>query len=168
MPRSTKPRKRYRPAVVAANAVQVALSNVRTLARQDVAGQQLLLRTALDEFRRGRDCPHHWRSLADCANVAETLAALGIGAGEQAAQVINAAQRVLHDVAQRHATRRTWALRHDEADALAWLLRLHAVQLEHCDYGEFRRALDITHNRIAQARAGNAPAGAIIVEGEIA
>lgn len=168
MPRSTKPRKRYRPGRVAVNAAQIAINNVHTLAPQDAAGQRQLLTTALDELRRGQHCATHWRSLADCANVAESLAALGIGAGAQATQAIDRAQRTLHDVAQRHRERGTWAMRHDEVDALEWLIRLHAVQLGACDYSEYCRALDNTHRRISQARAGNAPAGAVIVEGMIA
>lgn len=167
MPRSSRPRKAYRPRAVATNAVQLAVNNVRQLARHDVSGQAELLRTALAEFQRGRDGGLHWRSLADAANMAETLAAMGIGSGADAQRIIQRAQQALHDVTLRHRQRGTWALHHDELDALQWLLTLHTTQLAECDYSEFSRAMDRTHNRIAQARAGNAPAGAVVVQGEI-
>lgn len=167
MPRSTRPRKAYRPRTVAANAVQLALNNVHQLARQDVRGQAELLRTALAEFQRGQHGGQHWRSLADAANMAETLATMGIGSGHDAQRIIQRAQQALHDVALRHRQRGTWALHHDELDALQWLLRLHSTQLEACDYSEFNRAMGHTQNRIAQARAGNAPAGAVVVRGDI-
>lgn len=167
MPRSARPRKAYRPRAVASNAVQVAVNNVHQLDRNDVRGQAELLRTALAEFQRGRDAGLHWRSLADAANMAETLAAMSIGSGPDADRIIERAQQVLHDVALRHRERGTWALKRDELDALQWLLSLHTTQLAECDYSEFARAMDRTHNRIAQARSGNAPAGAVVVRGEI-
>ena len=54
-----------------------------------------------------------------------------------------------------------------EVDALRWLLTLHDRQLRECSFGEFERALITTQQRIAQYRAGNAPVGARIIEGEI-
>lgn len=167
MPRSARPRKPYRPRPIATNALQVALNNVQQLSRADVQGQADLLRTALAEFQRGAHAPTHWRSLADAANMAETLAGMHIGSGDEARRVIQRAQQVLHDVAMRQRERGTWALRHDELDALQWLVSLHAAQLAACDYSEFCRAMDSTHNRISQARAGNAPAGAVVVQGAI-
>jgi hypothetical protein len=168
MGRSTKPRKSYRPAPVTLNAHQVAMARVHTLRADDAQRQVRLLRTALAEFKRGLHCVQHWLSLADAANVAETLAQLGIGSGPQATQVIGNAQRALSDVQLRHQAGHSWTLHAAEMAALAWLVDLHALQLTTCDYSEFERALDLTRNRIAQARAGNAPAGALIIEGEIA
>jgi hypothetical protein len=42
------------------------------------------------------------------------------------------------------------------------------VQLDHCSLGEYDSAVRVTRRRIEQARAGNAPAGAILVEGAAA
>jgi len=168
MARSKAPRKAYRPKPVHANAHQLAMAKVHKLRQQDLADQFTVLDTALRSFAAGHRCAHHWRSLADAANVCETLAALGICAGTQAQEVIHCAQRVLHDVLQRQRTRGTWTLYPLELDTLYWLLALHKRQLAECDYSEFNRALDLTQARIAQARAGNAPAGAIVIEGELA
>lgn len=167
MPRSSRPRKAHRPQRVAANAMLIAVNGVQQLHRRDVQRQMALLRLALDEFRRGLQCSQHWRSLADAGNVTETLSAMGLCAGADADRVIRQAQQALHDVALRHRALGTWALRHDELDALDWLLSLHARQLQECDYSEFSRAMDRTHTRVAQARAGNAPAGAVVVVGDI-
>lgn len=161
------PRKAYRPKPVHANAHQLAMAKVHKLRQQDLADQCAVLDTALRSFSAGQRCAHHWRSLADAANVCASLAALGICAGSQATEIIECAQRVLHDVLQRHRARGSWTLYPLELDTLYWLLALHKRQLAECDYSEFNRALDLTQARVAQARAGNAPAGAIVVEGEI-
>lgn len=167
MGRTAKPRKAYRPQPLHLNAHQIAMAKVHKLRQTDLAGQYAVMDTALRSFAAGHDCAHHWRSLADVANVCESLAAMGIGAGSQADEIIRSAQRVLHDVLQRHRSRATWTLYPLELDTLYWLLALHKRQLAECDHSEFSRALDQTHARIAQARAGNAPAGAIVIEGEI-
>lgn len=168
MPRPNRPRKAYRPKPVHTNAHLHAIAGAHKLARADVAQQVHIMRIAVAEFSRGRDCAHHWRSLADTANVAESLAALGICSGSDAQRVIGAAQAALAQVAARHRGRGTWTLHATEIDALQWLVTLHARQLAECDYAELERAMEHTRRRVAQARAGNAPAGAIVVEGEIA
>lgn len=168
MARNTRPRKAYRPRPVHSNALQVAITGAAKLPRADVVRQMAVARQALAEFSAGRHCPTHWRSLADTANMAESLALLGIGSGPNAQDVITQAQAVLAHVATRHAQRGSWTLYAAELDTLQWLLTLHHVQLGECTYTEFERAFADTRNRVAQARAGNPPAGAIVIEGEIA
>jgi len=156
------------PRRCALNSVQIAINGARKLSAEDVDGHLLLITRAKDEFSRGVDCQRHWLSLADTANVAETFASMGLGRGDDADTVIQRAQQALHDVHERHATRNTWTLYADEIDALAWLVQLHRVQLAACSYSEFAHALDVTEQRMRQARAGNAPAGAIVIVGQIA
>lgn len=151
----------------ALNAVQIAINGARRLSDADVQGHMALIERAEREFAQGIDCARHWASLADTANMAETFAAMGIGSGAQADDVIERAQRALSEVHQRHAIRGTWTLYADEIDAIHWLVRLHAVQLGACSYREFATAMDRTQQRLAQARAGNAPAGAIVVVGQM-
>ena len=162
-----KPRKQYRPRPVSCNIVAIALNKVRKLSAEDVQRQHQLMTTALREFSAGKDCAYHWRSLADSANMAETLSAMGICSGLQASTIIHAAQQALAAVHVRHATRGTWTMYATELDTLQWLVVLHTRQLAECDYGEFEKAYQSTSNRIAQARAGNAPAGAIVVVGDV-
>ena len=145
------------PRRCALNSIEIAIN-----------GHLLLITRAKDEFSRGIDCQRHWLSLADTANVAETFASMGLGRGDDADMVIQRAQQALHDVHERHATRNTWTLYADEIDALTWLVQLHRVQLAACSYSEFAHALDATEQRMRQARAGNAPAGAIVIVGQIA
>jgi hypothetical protein len=159
--------RRHHPRHAATNAVEIAINRARKLAAQDVARQNAIVRQAVAEFCCGQHCAQHWRSLADTANISETLAHMGLGAGADALRVINAAQQALHDVHQRHATRGTWTLYADEIDALQWLAQLHLVQLSACSYGEFSDAFHTTANRLQQARAGNAAHGAIVVVGDM-
>lgn len=168
MPRSTKPRKAYRPRVTVCNTVEIALARTRKLRPAEVQGQMRNLRSAFHSFTSGRDCLPHWRSLTDAANVAETFAQQGIGSGPDAAAVIRDAQEALSAVHQRRQAGGSWTLYAREHDALQWLLALHAVQLESCDYGAFEQAWQATHNRLSQALRGNAPRNAIVITGDIA
>lgn len=167
MGRTAKPRKAYRPRPLL-DPVARAMVGVRTLAPRDVQGQIAIARAALAELGRGADVQRHWRSLADTANMAESLAGLRIGSGPEADHVIRSAQQALADIharLQRGAGRALYAA---EVSALTWLVQLHAVQLEACSHDEFDAAYRATERRISQALAGNAAAGAIVIEGEIA
>lgn len=158
--------RKYHPKPVYSNAVQIAIGRAQRLSDADVAGQRQLLEHALAEFCRGNNCDRHWCSLADTANTAETLASMGLGAGDDAERVIRDAQAALHEVHKRHTSRGSWTLYADEIDALHWLVRLHCTaQLPACSYGELGTAMDRTRNRLQQALAGNAPRGALVVDG---
>ena len=163
-----KKRCNRRPVAVHANSVEIALNKVRKLSAADVQQQRSIMDKALREFSAGRDCPTHWRSLADTANMAETLMGMGICSGLQAATISHTGQQALAAVMQRHAERGTWTLYPTELDTLQWLIVLHGHQLAECSYGEFERAFNDTRERIAQARKGNAPAGACVIEGDLA
>jgi hypothetical protein len=165
---ATPRRKAYRQRPVHANATLVAINAARKLSTADVGMQVAIMHTSLLHLQTGQDAAKHWRSMADAANVAETFAAMGLGAGAEADHVIDTAQRLLADIQLRHRARGTWALYASEIDALRWLISLHTQQLKACSYGEFERAITTTHNRLAQARAGNAPAGAIVITGDLA
>lgn len=167
MARNRPPRKAYRPGPAYANSYQIAMAKVVTLQRQLLDNQVSIVAQALDDFARGVDCAERWKHLADTANVAEQLTAIGIGSGPQAIRVIHAAQHALANVAQRWRERGSWTLYAAELDALQWLKSLHREQLSRCSHGEFERAMDAAHNKVSQARAGNAPAGAVIVEGDL-
>lgn len=148
------------------NAVQIAIARARPLAQADVAGQRLLVQTALRDFSTGTACLHNWSSLADTANMAETLAGMGLGGGDDCDNIIQAAQQALNAVHIRHTTRGSWTLYSAELQALDWLVWLHAdIQLPAISYGELSDAMDRTRNRMRQALAGNAPHGALVIDG---
>ena len=158
--------RKYQPRPVHSNAMQIALARVKPLTAADVAGQTALVQHALQQFCQGINCDAHWCSLADTANMAETLAGMGLGSGDDATRVIELAQRALADVHQRHNQRGSWTLYADEIDALHWLVRLHCTaQLPACSYGELGDAMAATRNRMQQALAGNAPRGALVIDG---
>jgi hypothetical protein len=167
MPRNRKPRKNYRPRGTSFTAHEVAMANVCKLVQGPVVDQVATLQLALHELQNGTPNANAWNCLADCANVAESLCQLRICSGDQAQALIADAQmRLSHIATLRHATG-IWQASQVEVDVLAWLIALHERQLNECDRSEFERAYLATHTRIGQARAGNAPHGAIIVEGEI-
>lgn len=84
MASNRKPRRKYRPGAVHVNAVQLAIRRAGKLDRADVLGQHRLQQSALTEFAAWKHCAAHWRTLADAANMAETLAGIGIGTGADA------------------------------------------------------------------------------------
>lgn len=168
----TKPHRRI-ARVVTSNALERAINAARRLSAEDVAMMISTANRALQALLLAQaDAGEHWRSLADLANVAETLAGMGVGGGPDAQLVIRHAQEALAWLMQERRDRGTWALRADEraevSDRLTWLVSVHAVQMQHCSYGEFERAWKQTYERVRQARAGNAPADAVVVEGLIA
>jgi len=162
-----RPRKAHRraPGRQVINTMQIAATQAQRLSEADVRQQAALGRNALTQLMRGREGDFHWASLADMANMAETLADMGLGAGQEAERVISTAQRVLAEVYQRHAERNTWALHAVEVEAFEWLISLHTTQLAATSYGEFEAAYRRTANRIHQALQGNAAPGVRVIAG---
>lgn len=145
------------------NPVAVAIESAQKLRPEYRSNLQRIVELALQAFRTGRDCDAQWRNMADALNTAEALARIGIASDDDSRERIDAAQRVLADVHQRQAQRGSWTLRGPELQALDDGLWIFRVQLDHCSLGEFERARRDSAERIRQARAGNAPAGAHVV-----
>ena len=149
------------------NPVAVAIEGAQKLRpdmRADIRG---IVDQALARFRTGDDCAAQWRNMADALNTAEALARIGIASDEASCDRIADAQRVLADVHQRHAEHGSWTLRGPELQALDLGLWVFGVQLDHCSLNELERARRDCTERIRQARAGNAPAGARVVESRV-
>lgn len=156
------------PGRVILNTMQMASNAARKLSDADVQRQGATVRRAVAEFCCARDCATHWLSLADTCDMAETLSGMRLGAGNEVDDAINNAQQVLHDTHQRHADTGFWRLHADEIDALHWLAPVHIAQLQACSYGQFEAAYRRTAQRMQQALAGNAAAGAIVIVGQVA
>lgn len=168
MARRQQPPQRYHQRSQARpSPLQIAISGATVIRPADVQRQISLTRAALASLMQASEPEQCWKSLADTANMAETLAGMGLGAGPQATQVIADAQATLHDVFQRARRARTWAMTSVQIDTLRWLIDLHAVQLAACSYGEFERALRSTQRRIFQAAQGNASPGKVVVVGDV-
>lgn len=149
-----------------------AIRGARRLSAEDRERQKELTREALERLlRAGPDAAACWRDMADVANLAEQLALLRIGGGPEALAAIDEAQHALGYMHQEHQARGTWALRAAEREVivpqLELLVRLHELQLDVCSYGEFERAYQAAVRKLTQARAGNAPPGAIVLEGQV-
>ena len=168
MSRRARIRKAYRPKEIHLNAVQRAIEGRALLPREQVASIKAVLSSALVAFGRGESCADHWLSMADALNVAEGLTDVGICSDDDSIDRITSGQQALANVRQRHSVRGSWTLYPTERQALDDALWLHGVQLDHCCFHEYERAVDRTRERVRQARAGNAPRGAIVIEGAIA
>ena len=154
------------------NQWQRTIRGAAKLLPADVQRQANIMASAIDTLLAGGAAAGAaWLDLADTANLAETLSANGLGRGQDADIVLRQAQEALAYLAQERASRGTWALRAEERVEvrlrLELLRDLHRVQLQACSYGEFERAYTATAERVRQARAGNAPADAVVVEGLI-
>lgn len=168
MSRRARTRKAYAPRPVHLNAVERAMQGAAKLPAAEVARIKVSLTLALQAFGRGEDCVMHWMTMADALNVAEGLADVGICSDDASRERVTAGQAALAEVSTRHRERNAWTLYATERQALDDALWLHGVQLDNCSFHEYERAVSATVDRIRQARAGNAPRGAIVVEGAIA
>lgn len=167
MSRRARARKAYTPKPVHLNAIERAITGAALLPAAEVSSVKINLNLSLLTFGRGIACAQHWASMADALNVAESLAAGSICSDEASRQKIQAGQEALAAVAQRQQAGGSWTLYPAELAALDAALWLHGVQLDHASHTEYERALDHTRQRIAAARAGNAPRGAIVIEGAL-
>lgn len=145
------------------NATAMAIESARKLRPEARTELQHIISGAFDEFRAGRDCANHWRTMADALNTAEMLSKAGIASDAESKARIDDAMRVLAAVHERQAERGSWTLRGPELQALDDGLWVARVQLAHCSLGEFERARKQVAQRIRHARAGNVPAGAHVV-----
>jgi hypothetical protein len=171
MPRSKRPRKAYRPGPVHANACERAIFGAERVQRQQVAELHQRRQQALQSLMQGATggpAAAAWRELADAGNMAETLASMGLGCGEQARSVIEAAQAALADLLRRHGKSGRWTMRAQEIEALRWLLDLHQVQVAAASYTEYEQATQRTAQRVQQAVRGNAGASTAVLGGHLA
>lgn len=147
------------------NPVQVAMQGVALLADEDRTALQRIADNALLAYSCGDDCATQWCVLADAMNVAETLARAGICSDAGSQRYIWRAQAALSAAYGRHQERNTWAMRGPELVALGDGVLIHRIQLEHCSVREYCNAVEATKERMRQALAGNAPAGARVLVG---
>lgn len=159
---------KHRP--IHANSWKMAIFGARRLPDAAVDGQMDLLRQHLTILLSGQPAAAlSWRSMVDAASVAEELARLRIGSGDEADGVINQAKAMLQYMHQWAAERGTWALhakdRQSCEDALAWLLTLHDTQMRACSHREYSLALDRAEARAKAALRGQHGKGVTVVGG---
>ena len=159
MPRSHKPRKRYVPKRVDANAHGLALDRITVLDAEQRVKLNIAVIDALVAFRAGHGHRGHWLQLADALNVAEVVAETGIFDGDQP-DAYAAAQAALAEVSLRYEHGGSWTLRGTELTAIDQALQCHEIQLDHISQGELHDAIQTVKRRVAGALAGSPPAGA--------
>lgn len=153
---------------VYSNAHTIAIKGTGTLDRADVDGMWRLFDRAVNEFSCGKNCPDHWRSLADAMNLAETMATdFPLASDDESRARIASAQKVLADVFNRYQLRKSWTLHAAELEALRVGVLIHDTQLRHCSHSEFAKAFDRTKERLTQAQAGNTAPGTIVIRGQL-
>jgi hypothetical protein len=156
-----------RQKIVAVNNLEIAVSRAKRLTVSDVQEKKAMLTHALNQYMLGRDCAAHWGHLTDAANMAETLQEMRNSTGADATQVLQEAFAVLADAHRRFTSRGTWTLYADEIEKLRWLIQLYEHQLNHCTAGDYQDAQARTHERLAQALAGNGAPGTIVLVGQM-
>lgn len=150
------------------NARQLAIHNARKLPDSDVTWQIGLVREHLAHMLTGAPTAlESWKSLADVANMTETLASMRIGSGDDAERVIAEAQESLAWLWKTARDRGTWALKADERqtveERLDWLIRLHEIQMRAVSISEYARAFDRLKARIQAAQRGQHGRGVTVV-----
>lgn len=156
------------PRPIHLNAHQMAIHNSGLLPESDVTGQMQLLREHLDHLMSGQPSARvSWMSMADAANMTETLAGMRIGGGDDAERVIQEAQESLAEAWQAAEKRGTWAMsaqaRQTLQERLEWLLVLHETQMLAVSIREYARAFERTRARMAAARRGQVGRGVVVV-----
>ena len=183
MSKNRSPRKAYKPRAVHVNAFEIAINSVRKLSEMDVARQRVIVTHNLIVLKHADGtapadlqaavkhddkCLGSWKSLADATNVAENLAEVGIGAGRQAVEIIEGANKALGSIFERRQQTGAWSIEVGEIEAFEWLIALHCdTQLPLCSYGEFERAYQRTVRKVREAMRGNVAPGTTVIKGDI-
>lgn len=161
MPRSSKPRKAYRPKHIATDPVERAIAMVAVPPAQSQAALIAPIREALDNLRRGTGQLADWNCLADAHNVALALAELQIANDHR--DTLVAGCRALRDLADRVNAGGRYTLRGPELTALWVSTEIHEIQLGLASQREIRDAIVAVQRTVRGVLEGNAPKRAHVV-----
>jgi hypothetical protein len=161
MPRSSKPRKAYRPKHVAIDPVERAIAMVAVPPAQSQAALIAPIREALDNLRRGAGQLPDWNCLTDAHNVALALAALRIANDHRDTLVTGC--RALADLAERVNAGGSYTLRGPELVALQASTEIHEIQLGLASQREIYDAIVAVQRTVRGVLDGNAPQRAHVV-----
>lgn len=140
--------RRVRPLV---NPILQAMTNAAITDTATLDRLRLLELSALDNFKKGVPTLADWMAMADVANIAETMAADGIG--PEVLVVCRCAQEALTAGHERYETHGAIGRAAGEYEALAELCEYHDLQRSSVSRGEYERAIRKTANRIRSAPA---------------
>ena len=160
-----KRRKAYKPRPASLDPVTVAILRAAVMdegQRQDMSAP---LHQAFANLRAGVMPTAAWADLADCCNVGEVLAEMGI-ASDRLGE-FRAAQQALADIHARNQERGSWTARSSELAFLERAIELHEVQMLYASQGEFKEAIEKVKRRTFQALRGNVPRGRTVLMGAL-
>ena len=149
MPRSSRPRKQYRPRERDYDPMLLAINRAALFTPQERAGLFAPVRDALDALRRGQGSPDVWRRLVDALNIAEALMEQRIG--NNLANDIDAALCWLAALQQRVQAGRGWTLYAHELASLDYAVDVYGAQLQVCSLGEHLQAEERVKRRMRAA-----------------
>lgn len=152
MGNTTKPRRKYRPRVIAANPLDLALRRVRKIPAHEIAEVMDPVVDAFRAMREGVGSEDHWRLLASSVELAIAIEDQGVVRGLQ--EHLRAAETALSEIARRARADGGWRatpLYFQELDQVRTFVDLHRIQLEQLSEGEWRKAHSLAVGRVISA-----------------
>lgn len=149
MSRSPKPRKAYRPRLIALNTLEIALHRAAKPAAADREEVLNMLRQAAQALREGVATELQWSIIAGAVDVAKAIEHQGIVRG--LSEHLNTATQALQAVYDRAMATGTWrrtALWYQELDAVQTFVDLHTFQVNQLGRAEFLAAIDAAQAHI--------------------
>lgn len=138
----------------------MAKQNVATLTPAQQAELLAPYREAAQALQFGKFSEFHFRMLADCFNVAETLAKPPFNLANDHADKFKGALAVLGDLAGQYSARKSWTPRAAQLQTIKDALEIHEIQLAHVAQAEL---LDAAARVVRRARGALAGSGGYTV-----
>jgi hypothetical protein len=141
MATSSKPRRKYRPRVIARNPITVAMRRASKIPADEVATVMLPIAESFTAMREGVATEPQWLILAGSVELALAIERQGVVRG--VAGHLTAAEAALAAIKHRAMERGAWrstSLYWQEIEALDTFLAIHKYQLENLSEGEWQRA----------------------------
>lgn len=149
MSRSHKPRKAYRPRLIALNTLEIALHRAAKPAAADREEVLNMLRQAAQALREGVATELQWSIIAGAVDEAKAIEHQGIVRG--LSEHLNTATQALQAVYDRAMASGQWkptALHYYELDAVQTFVDLHTFQVNQLGRAEFLAAIDAAQAHI--------------------
>lgn len=154
MPSNKKPRKKYKPRILAqgCNPLAYVLESIKPVTQhaEYLAQLKMANHSAMTELTQGRANPYHLSILIGMSNMIEGLWRLGFG--KEYEQVLIDGQKAMKSLTDRAASLGRYVATGPEIVALNAYMELHDAQMEVVTVKDIERALDLARNL---QRSGN-------------
>jgi hypothetical protein len=149
VPRSSKPRKAYRPRLRDYDPVSLAINRAALLTDQERHDTFTPVRQALSALRQAKGSADCWRCLVNALHIAEALMEQRIG--NNLANDIDAALCHLAALQMRVQAGRGWTLYAHELASIDYAVDAYGAQLQVCSTGEQLQAIERVRRRTRAA-----------------